>query len=73
MPQSNNLIGQADNPMDRHNRRIRKILSDCDGEGVRHTGKGIFARFNLPDDAMQGLLKESLGLIGTNAERAQSF
>ena len=52
MPQSNNPIGLADDPMDRHNRRIRKVLSDCDGEEVRHTGKGIFARFKLPDDAI---------------------
>ena len=39
----------------------------CGGCSTICQSKGI------SDDLMQGLLKEGLGLIGTNAERAQSF
>lgn len=38
--------------MDRHNRGVRHVLADCSGAEVRHTGKGIFAHFDHPDDAI---------------------
>lgn len=38
--------------MDRHNRAVRHVLADCSGAEVRHTGKGIFAHFDHPDDAI---------------------
>ncbi len=44
--------GSENDALDRHNRSVRKVLSDCNGLEVRHTGKGIFARFEHPDDAI---------------------
>ena len=38
--------------MGQHNHSVRKVLSVFDGEEVRHTGKGIFARFAYPDNAI---------------------
>lgn len=42
----------ANAAMDRHNQEVRQTLSECDGSEVRHTGKGIFAHFDHPDDAI---------------------
>lgn len=42
----------ANTAMERHNQEVRQVLADCDGSEVRHTGKGIFAHFDHPDDAI---------------------
>ncbi|MBT5240722.1 MAG: hypothetical protein HOL61_09105 [Rhodospirillaceae bacterium] len=44
--------GAAEDSMTKHNRSVRRVLANCGGEEVRHTGKGIFARFENPDDAI---------------------
>jgi adenylate cyclase len=36
----------------RHNRMVRVAIAEQDGEEVRHTGKGIFAKFASADDAI---------------------
>lgn len=46
------LDGISDVLMNSHNMSVRKIFNDCNGEEIRHTGKGIFARFKHPDDAI---------------------
>lgn len=46
------LDGRSDILMNSHNMSVRKIFNDCNGEEIRHTGKGIFARFKHPDDAI---------------------
>ena len=46
------LQEDTEESIDKHTGRVRKVCSDCHGEEVRHTGKGIFARFNCPDDAI---------------------
>lgn len=51
IPQST-LPDAAHEAMDRHNRNVRRVLADCNGAEVRHTGKGIFAHFEHPDDAI---------------------
>lgn len=38
--------------MNRHNHEVRHALEDARGTEVRHTGKGIFAHFDHPDDAL---------------------
>lgn len=38
--------------MAHHNDLVREILGQHAGEEVRHTGKGIFAKFEHPDDAI---------------------
>lgn len=50
--QNLNSHESADILMDSHNRSVRKAISDHNGKEVRHTGKGIFARFEYPDDAV---------------------
>jgi len=42
----------GDDLMDRHNRLARVSIAEHDGSEVRHTGKGIFARFGNADDAI---------------------
>ena len=42
----------GDDYMDRHNRLVRQATAEQDGEEVRHTGKGIFAKFLNADDAV---------------------
>ncbi len=44
--------GAEDSDMSRHNHSVRRVLENCNCEEVRHTGKGIFARFAHPDDAI---------------------
>lgn len=46
------LDGRSDVLMNSHNISVRKTLNDCNGEEIRHTGKGIFARFSNADDAV---------------------
>lgn len=51
IPQSS-LANAADLAMNRHNHAVRQVVADCNGQEVRHTGKGIFAHFDHPDDAI---------------------
>ncbi len=46
------VTASGDDYMDRHNRMVRLAIAEHDGEEVRHTGKGIFARFDASDDAI---------------------
>lgn len=46
------IAGRIDERINGHNRSVRRVLENCNGEEVRHTGKGIFARFRNPDDAI---------------------
>lgn len=45
--------------MEAHNGLIREILEKFDGTEIKHTGKGILARFEKADHAMQAALEFS--------------
>ncbi len=51
-PPNPNPTSADEESMNRHTGQVRKVCADCNGEEVRHTGKGIFARFDYPDAAI---------------------
>ncbi|MEQ8736183.1 MAG: hypothetical protein RIC29_14750 [Rhodospirillaceae bacterium] len=50
-----NTFDGADD-IERHNRVVRAALTRFNGEEIRHTGKGVFARFTGPEDALRATL-----------------
>jgi adenylate cyclase len=51
LPIENALEGADE--IERHNKIVRAALAKYNGEEVRHTGKGVFARFNGPEDGLR--------------------
>ncbi|MEQ9449449.1 MAG: hypothetical protein RLN70_11185, partial [Rhodospirillaceae bacterium] len=50
------LDAMHDAAMGTHNARVRKILSSHHGSEITHTGKGIFAQFGSPDEAIDAAM-----------------
>lgn len=59
------LIGDDSwqNLLDWHDRELRTVIEDKDGEVVRHTGDGFFAAFDAPRDAIDAAVSIQRRLV----------
>lgn len=51
-----------DASLEAHNRTVREVLERCDGREIKHTGRGILARFATADNAIRAAFELNAAL-----------